>query len=143
MQTFRQPAWPWRPLRGEQCALLSHPYTSSSSVSINAVTQRRACVAGRMRALYRRAMRLEVRFFSAVPGSPPRPCVDLLVVDFDETLTEADTTPSIIAAAVTAAEASASGAASCCLRSRRCHLWEAASTWCCRRSVSKRPGTGA
>ena len=60
-------------------------------------------------------MRLEVRFFSAVPGSPPRPCVGLLVVDFDETLTEADTTPRIIAAAVAAAEASASGAASCCL----------------------------
>ena len=58
-------------------------------------------------------MRLEVRFFSAVPASPARPCVGLLVVDFDETLTEADTTPRIIAAAVAAAEAGASGAAGC------------------------------
>ena len=55
-------------------------------------------------------MRLEVRFFSAVPGVPARLSVGILVVDFDETLTEADTTPSIIAAAIDAAEGSASGA---------------------------------
>ncbi len=55
-------------------------------------------------------MRLEVRFFSAVPGSLARSCVGILVVDFDETLTEVDTTPSIIATAVAAAEAHAVGA---------------------------------
>ena len=59
-------------------------------------------------------MRLEVRFFSAVPGVPARLSVGILVVDFDETLTEADTTPSIIAAAIDAAEGSASGANSTC-----------------------------
>ncbi|KAK9842361.1 hypothetical protein WJX81_008532 [Elliptochloris bilobata] len=63
----------------------------------------------KMRTLYRRAMRLEMCFFSAVPGVPARPAVGLLVVDFDETLTEADTTPSIIATAIAAAEASAGG----------------------------------
>jgi hypothetical protein len=76
-------------------------------------------------------MRLEVRFFSAVPGSPPRPCVGLLVVDFDETLTEADTTPRIIAAAVSAAEASASGAATCCLWIHPLTCEEADSAWRC------------
>ena len=55
-------------------------------------------------------MQLEVRFFTAVPGVPARRAVGILVVDFDETLTEADTTPSIIATAIDAAEASASGA---------------------------------
>ena len=55
-------------------------------------------------------MRLEVRFFSAVPGSPVQPCVGILVVDFDETLTESDTTPSIIATAIAAAESHAFGA---------------------------------
>lgn len=54
-------------------------------------------------------MQLEVRFFSAVPGVPARLAVGILVVDFDETLTEVDTTPSIIATAIDAAEGSASG----------------------------------
>ncbi len=66
-------------------------------------------VVGSMRTLYRKAMQLEVRFFSAVPGVPARLAVGILVVDFDETLTEVDTTPSVIATAIDAAEGSASG----------------------------------
>ena len=62
--------------------------------------------------LYRRAMSLELRFFTAALGregtDAPLPAPRALVVDFDETLTLRDTTPAIIAA-VTAAAAAASG----------------------------------
>ena len=55
-------------------------------------------------------MRLEAAFFSEQPGLPRPTAVGILVVDFDETCTAADTTGVIISAAIAEAERSAGGA---------------------------------
>lgn len=55
-------------------------------------------------------MRLEAAFFSEQPGLQRPPPVGVLVVDFDETCTAADTTGVIINAAIAEAERSAGGA---------------------------------
>ena len=68
-----------------------------------------ARMAGELRALYRDSMRLEAAFFSEQPGLPRPPAVGVLVVDFDETCTGADTTGIIINAAIAEAERSAGG----------------------------------
>eukprot|EP00873_Tetraselmis_striata_P012772 jgi/Tetstr1/433036/TSEL_022373.t1 len=60
---------------------------------------------GTLRHLYRQAMQLEADFFSAQPYLPPaKGCIGLLVTDFDDTCTSADTTPIIIEAAIQGAE---------------------------------------
>eukprot|EP00884_Botryococcus_braunii_P005550 jgi/Botrbrau1/14997/Bobra.0018s0097.1 len=56
----------------------------------------------RLQDLYRRGMGMELRFFSAQKPLPAAPALRMLVVDFDETLTLADTTPLIINAAAKA-----------------------------------------
>ena len=66
-------------------------------------------MAGDLRALYRESMRLEAAFFSEQPGLPRSPPVGVLVVDFDETCTAADTTGIIINAAIAEAERNAGG----------------------------------
>ena len=66
-------------------------------------------MAGELRALYRESMRLEAAFFSEQPGLPRQPAIGVLVVDFDETCTAADTTGVIIDAAIAEAECSAGG----------------------------------
>ena len=55
-------------------------------------------------------MRLEAAFFSEQPGLPRPPELGVLVVDFDETCTAADTTGAIINAAIAEAERRAGGA---------------------------------
>eukprot|EP00873_Tetraselmis_striata_P014891 jgi/Tetstr1/435155/TSEL_002612.t1 len=63
---------------------------------------------GTLRHLYQRAMQLEADFFSAQPYLPPaKCCIGLLVTDFDDTCTSADTTPIIIEAAIQGAEKAA------------------------------------
>jgi len=53
-------------------------------------------------------MQLEADFFSAQPYLPPaKCCIGLLVTDFDDTCTSADTTPIIIEAAIQGAEKAA------------------------------------
>lgn len=67
-------------------------------------------MAGELRALYRESMRLEAAFFGEQPGLPRPPTIGVLVVDFDETCTAADTTGLIIGAAIAEAERTAGGA---------------------------------
>ena len=57
-------------------------------------------------------MRLEAAFFGAQPGVPPPPPLGILVADFDETCTVADTTGAIMDAAIAAAEQRANGVTS-------------------------------
>ena len=68
------------------------------------------CLAGELRALYRESMHLEAAFFGEQPGLPRPPDLGVLVVDFDETCTAADTTGAIIGAAIAEAERRAGGA---------------------------------
>ena len=56
-------------------------------------------------------MRMEAAFFSGQPQLPALPPVGILVVDFDDTCTAADSTGVIINAAIAAAEQRAGGAA--------------------------------
>lgn len=66
------------------------------------------CSTGRMQQLYRRAMQLEVDFFSAQPFQPAASIpVALVVTDFDDTMLEGETTAVIVQ---TAADTSTSGA---------------------------------
>lgn len=59
--------------------------------------------------LYRRAMELEVQFFSAQPyRAPPRP-ISLLVVDFDDTCTASDSSGLVMQTAIEATVAQADG----------------------------------
>ncbi len=80
------------------------------SVPIATESQRFACMAGELQALYRESMCLEAAFFGEQPGLPRPPAVGVLVVDFDETCTAADTTGVIIGAAIAEAERRAGGA---------------------------------
>ncbi|GBF95200.1 phosphomethylpyrimidine kinase [Raphidocelis subcapitata] len=57
----------------------------------------------RLRSLYKRAMQLEVAFFSAAPGIPAARHVGMLVCDFDDTCTEKDTIGTLLSAAIDAA----------------------------------------
>ena len=66
--------------------------------------------AGQLRHLYRTGMRLEAAFFSGQPGLPALPPLGILVVDFDDTCTAADTIGVIINTAIAAAEQRAGGA---------------------------------
>ncbi|KAJ9512592.1 hypothetical protein QJQ45_018904 [Haematococcus lacustris] len=61
----------------------------------------------RLQRLYTRAMQLEVDFFCAHPATPPARPVTLLVVDFDETCTQADTCACLLAAAAAAQQRAA------------------------------------
>ncbi|KAF8066297.1 TH1 [Scenedesmus sp. PABB004] len=65
----------------------------------------------RLKALYTRAMQLEVNFFSAQPNSPHPRHIGLLVSDFDETLTAKDTIGALLGAAVEAQARAAAGGA--------------------------------
>ena len=57
-------------------------------------------------------MRLEAQFFDAAAGPAlPAPEVGLLVLDFDETLSAADSTSVVVATAIAEAEKGAGGAA--------------------------------
>lgn len=58
---------------------------------------------------YREAMEMERDFFAAQPGLAKPRALGLLVIDFDETITEADTTAKIARAAIMANVAKASG----------------------------------
>ncbi len=63
-------------------------------------------------------MRLEAEFFDAAAGAgAAAPEVGLLVLDFDETLSVADSTSVVIATAIAEAERAAEGAA--CMQSSR------------------------
>ena len=67
--------------------------------------------AGTLRQLYRRAMQMEVDFFSAQPGISSAPSVGMLVVDFDDTCTATDTTSQVFNAAIAANAENAPGGA--------------------------------
>ena len=67
--------------------------------------------AGTLRQLYRRAMQMEVDFFSAQPGISSAPSVGMLVVDFDDTCTATDTTSQVFNAAIAANAENAPGSA--------------------------------
>ena len=67
--------------------------------------------AGELRQLYRTGMRLEAAFFSGQPRLPAPPPLGILLVDFDDTCTAAESTGVIINAAISAAEQRAGGAA--------------------------------
>ncbi|PSC75210.1 thiamine biosynthetic bifunctional enzyme chloroplastic isoform C [Micractinium conductrix] len=61
---------------------------------------------------YRRAMELEVDFFSAQPYRPPRQGLSLLVVDFDDTCTATDSIGLLMQTAIEATVAQADGSSS-------------------------------
>lgn len=74
-----------------------------------------ARTAGQLARLYRKAMQMEVDFFSGqdLPQEAwPLASDTLLVMDFDETMTQQDSTSAIIAAAIAGASA-AKGAMLC------------------------------
>jgi hypothetical protein len=76
-------------------------------------------------ARYRRAMALEAAFFAAQPGlAPPRRRVSLLVVDFDDTCTPADTCATIARCAIArvAARAGAAGGGAAAEAAERARL---------------------
>ena len=95
----------------------SHAYTHALLVCIQSSMSRIAWAspdraAGQLARLYRRAMQMEVDFFSGqdMPqGAWPQAADTLLLMDFDETMTEQDSTSAIIAAAISGAAAAKGG----------------------------------
>ena len=84
---------------------------STSCLEYISPVMRELSGAGTLQQLYRRAMQMEVDFFSAQPGIRSAPSVGMLVVDFDDTCTATDTTSQIFNTAIAATVETASGTA--------------------------------
>ena len=88
-----------------------HSWTAHHVCTCISPVMRELSGAGTLQQLYRRAMQMEVDFFSAQPGISSAPSVGMLVVDFDDTCTVTDTTSQIFNTAIAATVETASGTA--------------------------------